>query len=248
MKLRNPILIRLVAAALALVIWCWMRTTRLRIGSLDGRQHPADPAREQYFYAFWHEGLLVPLKTRSKVKMLISQHADGELIAQVCHWLGFGTVRGSTTRGGCEAIHALIHESQSKTHLGITPDGPKGPRRKLQMGIIFVASTTGLPIVLAGIGFTRAWRLKSWDRFAIPWPGSTLCGIVSEPIHIPPDLDRAGLETWRQQVESKLLEVTELAELWAERIHQDGQSAPMPTKAVIHSTPPESVSHRSVTC
>ena len=160
MKLRNPILIRMVAAALALVIWCWMRTTRLRIGSLDGRPHPADPASEQYFYAFWHEGLLAPLKTRIKVKILISQHADGEIIAQVCHWLGFGTVRGSTTRGGCEAIQSLVRESHSKTHLGITPDGPKGPRRKLQMGIIFVASLTGLPIVLAGIGFTRAWRLK----------------------------------------------------------------------------------------
>lgn len=247
MKLRNPILIRLVAAALALVIWCWMRTTRLRIGSLDGRQHPADPASEQYFYAFWHEGLLAPLKTRSKVKMLISQHADGEIIAQVCHWLGFGTVRGSTTRGGCEAIQALIHESHSKTHLGITPDGPKGPRRKLQTGIIFVASLTGLPIVLAGIGFTRAWRLKSWDRFAIPRPGSTLCSVVSEPIHVPPHLDRAGLESWRQQVESRLLEVTELAELWAERINHEGQTASMPTETVFRSHPSEAVSHPSVT-
>jgi len=228
MKLRSPILIRVFAAGLALAIWCWSRTLRVKIASVDGQQHPIDPAYKQYFYAFWHEGLLAPLATTCRIKMLISQHSDGELIAQACEWLGVGVIRGSTSRGGCEAIQSLIAESQSQTHLGITPDGPRGPRRKLQMGMIWVASVTGLPIVLLGIGFSKAWRLRSWDRFAVPKPGSTVCGMLSAPIQIPADLDRAGLERWRLRVEEKLLEMTEQAESWAERIAQYGSAAKPP--------------------
>ena len=213
MKLRSPLLIRCVAAVAALFIWCWIRTFRIRVTSLDGRQHPADPAQQQYLYDFWHEGLLAPLTTRIKIRMLISQHADGEMIAQICQWLGFGVVRGSTTRGGCAALQNMMRASQSEaTHLGITPDGPKGPRRTLQMGTVWVASTTGLPVVLLGIGFSRARRAKSWDRFALPVPGSMIYGVLSEPIHVPPDLDRPGLERWRQYLEERLLHVTALAE------------------------------------
>lgn len=234
MKLRSPILIRIVAAAMAFCVWCWMSTMRIRIHSLDGRVHPADPERQQFFYAFWHEGLLAPLTARIRIQMLISQHADGELIAQVCKWLGYGVVRGSTTRGGCEAIHSLVRAGKGKTHLGITPDGPKGPRRKLQMGLVWVASTTGMPIMPVGIGFTSAWRAKSWDQFAVPRLGSTLCGVLDEPIHVPPNLDRAQLEQWRVFVEERMLRVTELAESWAERIVADGQSAPAPKSEPYH--------------
>ncbi|MFN0016992.1 MAG: lysophospholipid acyltransferase family protein [Pirellulaceae bacterium] len=228
MKLRSPLLIRLVAAVAAFVIWCWVSTLRTRITSLDGRQHPVDPGQSQYLYAFWHEGLLAPLTTRVKIAMLISQHADGEMIAQICRWLGFGVVRGSTTRGGCAALQNLLRAGQSNTtHLGITPDGPRGPRRILQMGTVWVASATGLPIVLLGIGFARAWRARSWDRFAIPVPGSTAYGILSEPIHVPPDLDRAGLERWRLYVEQRLLQVTELAEAKAQNRSPESKVDPM---------------------
>lgn len=216
MKLRSPLLIRCIAAVAAFAIWCWISTFRIRVTSLDGRQHPVDPATEQFVYAFWHEGLLAPLTTRIKIRMLISQHADGEMIAQICQWLGFGVVRGSTTRGGCAALQNMMRAGQSNVaHLGITPDGPKGPRRTLQMGVVWVASTTGLPVVLLGIGFARAWRARSWDRFALPVPGSKIYGVLSEPIHVPADLDRAGLERWRLYLEERLLHVTELAEVRA---------------------------------
>jgi lysophospholipid acyltransferase (LPLAT)-like uncharacterized protein len=232
MKLRSPTLIRITAAIAALVIWCWMCTIRIRVASLDGASHPADPAQRRLFYCFWHEGLLAPLRTRIKIQMLISQHADGELITQVCRWLGFDVIRGSTTRGGSEALLAMMRNSDRAAHLGITPDGPKGPRRKLQLGMIFVASETGLPVVPVGIGFTHAWRANSWDRFALPRPFSTICGVVSEPIAIPPGLDRAGLNSWRETVERRLSEVTELAEVWAHETRFRGGHAPAPSGSV----------------
>jgi len=228
MKLRSPLLIRLVALVAAVFVRCWMSTMRIRVMSLDGREHPADPSRERFFYAFWHEGLLGPLTTKIKVQMLISQHADGELIAQVCQRLGYGVVRGSTTRGGCEAVLNMIRSKDRSAHLGITPDGPQGPRRKLQMGIIFVSSETNVPIVPVGIGFASAWRANSWDRFAVPIPFSTICGVVGDPIHVPPDLDRSGLLAWRELVEKQMMHVTQLAEVWAERSHIEGKIAEAP--------------------
>jgi lysophospholipid acyltransferase (LPLAT)-like uncharacterized protein len=170
-----------------------------------------------------------PLYDPGRIKVLISQHADGEWIAQICQWLGVGVIRGSTTRGGCAAIQEMIGESGAQTHLGITPDGPRGPRRQLQPGAVWVASTTGIPVVLLGMGFARAWRASSWDRLAIPVPGSTVCAVLSQPIQVPPDLDRAGLERWRLHLEKELQRMNSLADDWAERIRRDGQRAVDPT-------------------
>src|SRR6185295_13533268 len=101
MKRSNRWLVPYLAAAVALVIRLWMSTMRKRIVTADGRVHPADPHDQQFIYAFWHEGLLAPLATKPRIRVLISQHTDGELIAQICERLGIGVVRGSTARGGC---------------------------------------------------------------------------------------------------------------------------------------------------
>jgi lysophospholipid acyltransferase (LPLAT)-like uncharacterized protein len=167
------------------------------------------------------------MTTRTKIEMLISQHTDGELVARICQWVGFGVVRGSSTRGGREALINMIN-SDPHAHLGITPDGPKGPRRRVQLGMVYVASRTGVPIVPCGFGFTHARRLNSWDRFAIPRPFSRIVGVVCQPIHVPPKLDRAELERWRVAVEDAFLRATAQAEEWAARIRREGQAARPP--------------------
>src|SRR5262245_266413 len=229
MTKRNRWLIPYLAAAVAFIIRVWMSTMRTRIVSADGRQHPADPTENRYIYAFWHEGLLAPIATRPKIRVLISQHTDGEVIAQICQHLGIGVIRGSTARGGCQALLGMIRDQDQSTHLGITPDGPRGPRRQLKPGAVMIASQSGLAIVPAGIGFVRAWRFASWDRLALPCPGSTMVGVVGEPIHVPRDLDRGALNHWVQLVETRLLELTDLAEDWAARIRRHGLSAPPPS-------------------
>src|SRR4029079_19053493 len=116
-------------AIVAFFIRLWISTMRVRMVSADGRMHPVDPNESQFIYAFWHEGLLAPLATRPKIRVLISQHTDGELIAQIVERLGIGVIRGSTARGGCQALLEMIRSAEGNTHLGITPDGPRGPRR-----------------------------------------------------------------------------------------------------------------------
>jgi lysophospholipid acyltransferase (LPLAT)-like uncharacterized protein len=229
MKLRSPWLIAFIAWMLAVTIRVWMRTLHIRIVSADGRAHPTDPATGRYLYAFWHETLLAPLATRPKARVLISQHADGELIAQVCQHLGIGVIRGSSARGGIQALFEMIRGPERPLHLAITPDGPRGPRRELQPGVVMVASQTGLAIVPIGVGFSRAWRVPSWDRFAVPLPFSTILGVIGEPMAIPQPLDRAGLHQHRDLVQARLLELTIAAEDWAERIRREGACARRPS-------------------
>jgi lysophospholipid acyltransferase (LPLAT)-like uncharacterized protein len=120
----------------------------------------------------------------------------------------------------------MIRDADETTHLGITPDGPRGPRRELKPGVIMIASQSGLAVVPVGIGFVRAWRFRSWDRFALPLPGSTIVGLVGEPIEVPRDLDRRGLQTWVEIVEGEMGRLMELAEVWAARCRRDRHAAP----------------------
>ncbi len=111
-------------------------------------------------------------------------------------------------------------------HLAITPDGPRGPRRRVQPGVIYLAARTGLPIIPVGFGFRRPWRLKSWDCFALPRPWTAATCVTGEAIVVPPGADKDRLEYYRQMVEQSMLEVTVLAERWAE-------SGEWPTRAGI---------------
>jgi lysophospholipid acyltransferase (LPLAT)-like uncharacterized protein len=226
--LRHPLAIRLVAVLAAAIIRLWLWTTRIRIVTADGLPHPVDPATRRYIYAFWHEAMLGPIAVRPKSRVLISQHRDGELIAQICQRLGMGTIRGSTARGGSQALLEMIRGDGTQAHIAITPDGPRGPRRELKPGAIIVASQARLAIVPLGVGFTRACRAGNWDRFALPLPFTTMLGVIGEPIDVPQDLDRGQLATYQQLVQQQLVELSDLADDWAERIRKQGRCAEPP--------------------
>lgn len=212
MKLRHPRLIRLVAIVAAWIIRLWVASLRKELVlAPDGRRHPVNPRTERFLYALWHETILWPAAFRGRVHVLISQHADGELIARICKHLRLGVVRGSTTRGGARALLEL-HRVSRHSNLVVTPDGPRGPRRRVQPGLVFLASRTGLPIVACGFAYAHAWRARSWDRFAVPWPWSRAVGVFTTPLHVPPGLDRDGLEHYRQLAEEQLARATASAE------------------------------------
>ena len=119
----------------------------------------------------------------------LSQHRDADILARVADHLGFDCVRGSTYRGGAKAIWEMF-ERQPQQHLTITPDGPRGPRRQLAQGPVYLASRLQMPLVVMGFGYDRPWRINSWDRFAVPRPFSRARAVVGPPIHVPADLDR----------------------------------------------------------
>lgn len=222
MKIRHPALIKMIGLAGSWAIQLWMGTLRFRYRPLGAN---VDPRRQnmqgRYIYAFWHENMLLPAYHfgRSDIRVLISQHADGQMIAEVCRHLRFRLVRGSSTRGGIEAVRNMLRLSRS-SHLAITPDGPRGPRRQVQMGLIYLAAKTNIPIIPVGVGFERPWRLNSWDRLAVPRLYSRSVCVTGSPITIPADADKLLLEESRQKVERALLHVSALAEEWANPDHK----------------------------
>jgi lysophospholipid acyltransferase (LPLAT)-like uncharacterized protein len=220
MKIRHPALLKAGGFAAAMVIRTLVGSLRFRIRFLDPTCDPHLPGQARRFvYAFWHEDLLVPAYRYgwTPTKVLISQHADGELIAQTTRHLGLGVVRGSSTRGGVQALRELLALKEGAHHVVVTPDGPRGPQQQVQPGLTFLASRTGLPLVPCGFGYRSAWRLKSWDRFAVPVPFSPVVAVIGEPIHLAPDLKRDALERERVRIEQAMHQTTRLAEEWAAR-------------------------------
>ncbi len=218
MKIRSPLLFDMAALSATMGIRAWMHTVEAKAAYYDPLVDPAHVrCQGQRLYLFWHEYILLPLYFRGNcnLAMLISKHQDAEILSRTARLMGFDTIRGSTGRGGTAALREMLRKSAQK-NLTMVPDGPRGPRRVLAPGAIFVASKLGLPIVLLGLGCDRPWRAKSWDRFAVPRPFSRARAVVGPELILPPDLDRDGIEHYRRHVETMLNRLSSEAEAWAE--------------------------------
>jgi lysophospholipid acyltransferase (LPLAT)-like uncharacterized protein len=229
MKIRHPWLIRLTAALGAVLVWLLMRTMRYRIFLRGQDVHPGKHLPRPMIYAFWHDSFLfmAGMTSPRKACILVSQSADGELIAQLVQRLGHRVARGSSTRGGAQGLWELLVEAQ-ECHIGVTPDGPRGPRRRVKSGAIYLAARTGLAIVPVGIAYGKAWRARSWDRFAVPLPFTEIVGVAGRTLEVPADLDRAGLERYRLELEARMTEATARAEEWAGRKRRGKLENPAP--------------------
>ena len=148
--------------------------------------------------ACWHgELLMIPYaymyyKKIPNVKLIISEHFDGNLIAKTLNKFGFSTIRGSSTRGGVKALLDGIKSLKNHLDIGITPDGPKGPRYEVHDGIVVMAQKTKKKIVLVSIKPTKYWQIPSWDKFIIPKPFGVLHYYISDTIDVSDvSLDKA---------------------------------------------------------
>ncbi|NLS91126.1 MAG: lysophospholipid acyltransferase family protein [Planctomycetaceae bacterium] len=208
-----------------------MRTLDSQIAYYDPATDPAFPVGQRpRIYIFWHEYILLPFYVRGRcnLSMLLSQHRDADVLDQAARLSGFDVVRGSSRRGGVAALRRLLDRGELQ-HLAITPDGPRGPRRKMAQGAVYLASKLQMPLVLLGFGFDRPWRVRSWDRFAVPRPGSRARVVVSPEISVPADLQREGQEHYRLRIESLLNRLTCEAEAWASSgQHMPGQYSLLP--------------------
>lgn len=180
-----------------------------------------DPARPEYdehcIYVFWHEyiGLVLPKWGQTPLTLLVSQHRDAEILNQMALALGLNIVRGSTTRGGSQAIRELKRFSKFSS-IAIAPDGPKGPRREMAMGAIYLASLLKKPIVPVGVGCDHPRRLSTWDSFAVPRLFSRVRVVFGPKYYLPPRTKKNDLEKFRLLTQQRLNQVTQFAENWAE--------------------------------
>lgn len=219
MRINSHLLMKLGGLAIAEVTRHWMSTLDYRIAFYEPRVDPVHPDFQgPVVFLFWHEYIPCPfyLRGHCNIAMLLSQHQDAEWLSHAARLMGFSTVRGSTNRGGVTALRTLFRRSRTM-NLAITPDGPRGPRRRMAPGPVYLASRLGIPLVPFGVGYDRPWRnRRAWDHFAVPRPFSRARTIVGPPITIPGHLDREGLEDARQGVERLLNALTDQAEWWAE--------------------------------
>ena len=180
-----------------------------------------DPARPEYdqhrLFLFWHEYILLilPRWGHTPLTALCSQHRDGEWVNQTASSLGLHVIRGSSSRGGAKAIRQ-IRRSLAYSSVAVTPDGPRGPRRQLGTGSIFMASRLGVSLVPVGVGISDPIRLRTWDRFVIPKPWSRVRIVLGPPLELPRRVDREGLESYRKSVQSLMDDLTEWAQDWAD--------------------------------
>jgi lysophospholipid acyltransferase (LPLAT)-like uncharacterized protein len=156
--------------------------------------------------AFWHGRVLAAtyfFRERGIVVM-ISENFDGEWIARIIERFGFRTSRGSTSHGGQRALLHLKREMEQGRPSGFAVDGPRGPARKVQPGVVWLAKLTGNPVVPFHMEASSSWSLNSWDRTQIPKPFSTVALAVGPPISVARDADESVLERKRTEVEQAL--------------------------------------------
>lgn len=171
------------------------RTWRIRVVNagylLDLRR-----AERPFIFALWH-GHLLPLlwhHRRQGVLILISEHRDGELVARAASSLGYGLIRGSTTRGADRALISLVRELTAGHEVAITPDGPRGPAKTFAPGALVAAQRADSFILPVAASADRAWRLRSWDRFMIPKPFARVTIAYATPTKVVATNSRAAAE------------------------------------------------------
>lgn len=188
-RLRWLVAVGMVALRALALTW---RVRRIGAEGIDELRARGEP----WVFTLWH-GQLLPLTWAHRgwgVSVLISEHRDGELIARIAEGLGLRTVRGSTSRGAARALIALTRVLESGAPIGVTPDGPRGPVHSFAPGALAAAYRANAPVVVLSAAASRAWRLRSWDRFMIPKPFARVVVSYGPPTRVEGDSVREATE------------------------------------------------------
>jgi len=181
------------------------RTLRWRV---EGTEHfdRVIASGRQPIYGFWHGRILPGIYyfRRRGIVVITSENFDGEWIARIIERFGYGTARGSTSRGARRALLQLRRHLAEGRGVAFTLDGPRGPARRAQPGAVWLAAATGHPIVPFHFEAARHWSASSWDRTQVPTPFSLVALAVGAPIEVPRDLAGPALEDKRRELEASL--------------------------------------------
>lgn len=208
---------------------CWLGALYIRfvyatgrwqvIGGQAARDHWA--AGKPFILCFWHGRILMMphcWPRDREIHMLISQHRDGQIIARTVGHFGIKTVAGSSSKGGAQALRAMVKTLKAGDCVGITPDGPRGPRMRASDGAVALARLAGVPIIPATFGAARGKVVQSWDRFLIAWPFGRGVILWGDPIKVARDADAAQMAAVRAEVEDALNSITAEADRLTGRV------------------------------
>ena len=171
----------------------------------DGTPYRPAQGAVRYCFCIWHDAILTAVYSMKTYKLsgLISRHQDGGYLAHAVKLVGITPVRGSASRGGAQATKQLIDHPD--LHVCITPDGPRGPRRVMKDGIVYLASRTGRPIVPTALTATSYWSIPGgWSDMMVPKPFSRALLLAGAPIEVPPDLTREQISEYAELVQKEM--------------------------------------------
>jgi lysophospholipid acyltransferase (LPLAT)-like uncharacterized protein len=192
----------------------WARTLRIKID--DRAAVVGTPPNDRYIGALWHNRLLLlphVLRTylpNRKGAALISASRDGDLLADLVKRFGYEVVRGSSSRRGVAAMLQLADVIGQGGDAVITPDGPRGPAYRLGGGIVFLAQKSGAAVVPINMEYERCWRLKSWDRFILPRPFSSVRVIFGAPHRVHATSTDEEFESERLRLQNAMMQIVEM--------------------------------------
>jgi lysophospholipid acyltransferase (LPLAT)-like uncharacterized protein len=170
--------------------------------------------KQNFVLAFWHETMILPwyLHGATDFAALTSKSKDGDLLAKILKKWKYQVVRGSSSTGGDVALGIMVDYARNKYSIAITPDGPRGPKQKFKAGAVITAKKSGIPVVLAGVGFKKKKTLNNWDRFEIPHFFTKAKIIYSEPIYIQENLSYEETSAVISRCDEELNKLQQLAQ------------------------------------
>ncbi len=212
--LGNGLARRCICVVVASYIWLVRRSGRWTVhgGEIPRRFWSAG---KPFILCFWHGRLLMMpycWSPAAPMNMLISSHRDGQLIAGTIRHFGLGSISGSRRRGGAAAFRAILRALRNGESVGITPDGPRGPRMRAGQGVVEAARLSGVPVIPSAVATTCRKVLGSWDRFIVDFPFCRGVFVWGEPIEVPRNAGADERDHARRRIEEALNQVTEQAD------------------------------------
>ncbi len=181
-------------------------TLRWRLHDPDGIA--TNPPSRPLIWTFWHNRIFViPVVyhrylRKRKGAVLTSASKDGEVIAAIVARFGCEAVRGSSSRKGTSALLGLIDWIRDGYDVAIVPDGPRGPRYRLGPGLVKLAEVTGALVLPIRIEYGSYWHFRSWDRFRLPRPFTTVEVFLGPCAEVTSGLDETTFESERDRLET----------------------------------------------
>ncbi len=212
LKLKRTLIKKFSPAIVGFLLKLLHKTIRWQI---VGKEH-IENIKTPVIFAFFHGRMMMlaqiykKLRPGKKIKMILSPHFDGEVGALIAKRFGIDHIKGSSSKKSFSLLREIHGITDSD--IGITPDGPRGPYQQVKNGIIYIAKTTGFPIVPISYSVKSGRCLKSWDRFLVPMPFTKGVYLIGEPIFIEPDIPKDKIDEYVNLVQTRMIEITKMSD------------------------------------
>ena len=193
-------------------LWLYSRSWRYTLLGAERRAHALERGKG-VILALWHGRMMlaIPPYRGQDMTILVSGSEDGNMSEALLEGYGYRIIRGSSSKGGARALRAMLEALDAGSTVVVTPDGPRGPRHSMNPGVAWMARATGFAVLPAGFAADRAWKLASWDRYAIPKPFARVVLAYGEPVCIDRESSPRDLERATEQIRERLLEAERAA-------------------------------------